>query len=92
MEKWDKMFKNGTSKICERQPLKILPGPFLNTLIQMQNPNIITNGKQSQYSINLQKSKVLKIDLPFKLFFLLGISFLLGIEKLILISQANEKL
>ena len=86
MEKWDKVFKNGPSKICERQPLKILPGPFLDTLIQMQNPNIITNGKQCQYSINLQKSKVLKIDLPFKLFFLLGISFLLGIEKLILIS------
>ena len=37
--KWDKVFKNGTSKICGRKPLKnlgclpqILLGPFLNTL------------------------------------------------------------
>ena len=29
---WDKIFKNGPSKICVRQPLKILLGPFLNTL------------------------------------------------------------
>ena len=29
---WDKVFKNEPSKICGRQPLKILLGPFLNTL------------------------------------------------------------
>ena len=29
---WDKAFKSRTSKVCERQPLKILLGPFLNTL------------------------------------------------------------
>ena len=37
---WDKVFKNGPSKICGRQPFKILKavfhkillGPFLNTL------------------------------------------------------------
>ena len=29
---WDKVLKNGLSKICGRQPLKILLGPFLNTL------------------------------------------------------------
>ena len=49
-DKWDKVFKNGPSKIYGRQPLKdflkavrffkgclpqILPGPFLNTLSQM---------------------------------------------------------
>ena len=45
--KWDKVFKNGPSKICGRQPLKnpfkffkgclpqILLGPFLNTLSQI---------------------------------------------------------
>ena len=49
---WDKVFKNGSSKICERQPLKnwkadfyqffkgclpqILLGPFLNTVSHMQ--------------------------------------------------------
>ena len=48
--KWEKVFKNGPSKICGRQPLKhlslpfkffkgslsqILLGPFLNTLSQM---------------------------------------------------------
>ena len=40
METWVKVFKNGPSKICERQPLKkfkgcltqIIIGPFLNTL------------------------------------------------------------
>ena len=29
---WDKVFKNGLSKVCGRQPLRILLGPFLNTL------------------------------------------------------------
>ena len=29
---WDKVFKNGPSKICGRQPLKILLGLLLNTL------------------------------------------------------------
>ena len=34
----DKVFKNGPSKICGRQPLKkILLGPFLNTLLHIQN-------------------------------------------------------
>ena len=28
---WDKVFKNGPSKICGRQPLKILLGLLLNT-------------------------------------------------------------
>ena len=28
---WDKVFKNGPSKICERQTLKTSLGPFLNT-------------------------------------------------------------
>ena len=44
---WDKVFKNGPSKICGRQPLpypfklfkgylpQILPGPFLNTWTHM---------------------------------------------------------
>ena len=37
---WDKVFKNGLSKICGRQPLKNLKeydllGPFLNTLSHM---------------------------------------------------------
>ena len=32
--KLDKVFKNGPSKICGRQPLKIPPGSFLNTLSQ----------------------------------------------------------
>ena len=49
---WDKLFKNGPSKICGRQPLKnlkpskyfkgclphILISPFLNTLIHMSIP------------------------------------------------------
>ena len=37
--KWDKVFKNGTSKICGRKPLEnlgclphVLLGPFLNTV------------------------------------------------------------
>ena len=30
-----KVFTNEPSKICERQPLKILRGPFLNSLSQM---------------------------------------------------------
>ena len=34
--KWDKVLKNGPSKICGRQPLKSLLGPFLNTLSQMR--------------------------------------------------------
>ena len=29
---WGKVFKNESSKICGRQPLKILLGPFLNAL------------------------------------------------------------
>ena len=29
---WDKVFKNETSEICGRQPLKILLAPFVNTL------------------------------------------------------------
>ena len=29
---WDKVFKIGPSKICERQPLKNLLSPLLNTL------------------------------------------------------------
>ena len=35
--KWDKVFKNGPSKIFGRQPFanKILLGPFLNTLSQI---------------------------------------------------------
>ena len=32
MNIWLKVFKNGPSKIYGRQPLKILLGPFLNTL------------------------------------------------------------
>ena len=43
--KWDKVFKNGQSKVCGRQPLKDLKGclpeislgPFLNTLSQIIN-------------------------------------------------------
>ena len=30
-----KVFKNGPSKICGRQPLKSLLGPFLNILFHM---------------------------------------------------------
>ena len=30
-------FKNGPSKICGRQPLKILLGSFFNTLSQIYN-------------------------------------------------------
>ena len=46
MKIWDKVFKNGPSKMCGRQPLKnlksygfpqILLGPFLNTLSHMKN-------------------------------------------------------
>ena len=33
--KWVKVFKNGPSKICKRQLLKIFIGPFLNTLTQI---------------------------------------------------------
>ena len=33
--KWDKVFKNGPSKICGRQPVKNLFSPFLNTSSQM---------------------------------------------------------
>ena len=32
---WDKIFKNGPSKICGKPPLKILLGPFVNTLSHM---------------------------------------------------------
>ena len=32
---WDKVLKNGPSKICGKKPLKILPGPILNTLSHM---------------------------------------------------------
>ena len=32
---WVKVFKNGPSKICVRQSLKILLGPFPNTLTQL---------------------------------------------------------
>ena len=32
---WVKVFKNGPSNTCERQPLQILLGPFLNTVIHM---------------------------------------------------------
>ena len=35
--KWDKVFKNGSSKICGRQPLKILLGPSVNTWTHMKN-------------------------------------------------------
>ena len=44
---WDRVFKNGPSKICGRQPLKmyafkdcppqILLGPFLNTLFHLKS-------------------------------------------------------
>ena len=45
---WIKVFKNGPSKICERQPLKkILLAPFLNTLTHMTltsfNENFASN-------------------------------------------------
>ena len=33
--KWDKVFKNRPSKICGRQPLKVLLGPFLKILSQI---------------------------------------------------------
>ena len=36
--KWDKVFINGPSKICGRQPLRILLGPFLNSLSQVIVP------------------------------------------------------
>ena len=32
---WDKIFKNGPSKFCGRQPLKIFLGPFFNPLSHM---------------------------------------------------------
>ena len=32
INKWDRVFKNGTRKICGRQSLKILLGQFLNIL------------------------------------------------------------
>ena len=35
MGKCDKVFKNGLSRICGRQPLKRLLSPFLNTLSQV---------------------------------------------------------
>ena len=35
IHKWDKVFKNGPSKICGRQSLKILLGQFLNSWTQM---------------------------------------------------------
>ena len=50
---WDKVFKNGPSKICGRQPLKmyafkdcppqILLGPFLNTLFHLKSSKDFTN-------------------------------------------------
>ena len=41
MDKMGKVFKNGPSKICGRQPLKILLGPFLNTLPKMYLSGLI---------------------------------------------------
>ena len=37
---WGKIFKNGPSKICGRQPLKNLLGPLLNTLLHFKDQNI----------------------------------------------------
>ena len=45
------MFRNGSSKICGRQPSQILLGPFLNTLLQMKNvQKICTCISLSKYS------------------------------------------
>ena len=60
---WNKVFKNGQSKICGRQPLKnlkayhfkcfkdclpqILLGPFMNTLSQMSSLNSPSRSKRA---------------------------------------------
>ena len=40
--RWVKAFKNRPSKICKRQLLKNLIGPFLNTLTQITFPIVLT--------------------------------------------------
>ena len=52
----NKLFKNGPSKICGRQPLKnskgsgLLLGPFLNTLSHINL--VITNRETSERQLN----------------------------------------
>ena len=56
--KWGKVFKNGPSKICERQPLKSLLSPFLNNLPQMFDYWTITKTKlQDVFFIRCQTKK-----------------------------------
>ena len=49
---WDKVFKNRPIKICGRQSLKILIGPFLNTLSHLTLTEIL---KKSMCVKNVQK-------------------------------------
>ena len=56
--KWDKVFKYGTGNICERQPLKILLGPLLNTLSQtIASLSIFKIESIKALEINFRKSR-----------------------------------
>ena len=40
---WDKVFKNGPSKICERQPLKYLKGSAVSRRMENYMTQVIHN-------------------------------------------------
>ena len=72
--KWDKVFKNGTSKICGRKPLEnlgclpqVLLGPFLNTLSQIIGFSgsfiYVLNG---YYLMKFRKTRTKKQNLEFR--------------------------
>ena len=72
--KWDKVFKNGTSKICGRKPLEnlgclpqVLLGPFLNTLSQIIGFSgsfiYVLNG---YYLMKFRKTRIMKQNLQLR--------------------------
>ena len=66
---WDKVFKNGSSKICGRQPLKILHGPLLNTLSHVFefHPSILLIKNKMCNEINFKFESVSLTDIELKI-------------------------